>query len=81
LEVKTSSPKPWLREVAVEVEPDRLKSKLEEMLSTYSSRAEIPGFRKGRAPRHVVERRLGSALEQAALEEVDRILRTGRERA
>ena len=70
MEVSISSPKEWLREINVEVEPQKLKAKVDEMLATYGARAEIPGFRRGKAPKAVVERRLGSALEQAAVEEI-----------
>ena len=70
MEVSISSPKEWLREINVEVEPQKLKAKVDEMLATYGARAEIPGFRRGKAPKAVVERRLGSALEQAAVEDI-----------
>ncbi len=70
MQTNISSPKQWLREIDVEVEPQRLTSRFEEMLDGYRDRAEIPGFRPGRVPRNVLARRLGSALEGAAVEEI-----------
>lgn len=70
MEVNVAAPKDWLREIKVETEPDRLKSKLEELYQEYGDKVVIPGFRKGKAPRHVLEKRLGSSLEAAAVEEM-----------
>ncbi|MEO0081027.1 MAG: trigger factor [candidate division WOR-3 bacterium] len=70
MEVSIQAPKDWLREIRVEVEPDRLKSRLEKLYQEYGNKAIVPGFRKGRAPRHILERRLGSSLEAVAAEEV-----------
>ncbi|MFO7676085.1 MAG: trigger factor [bacterium] len=70
MEIKVSSPNDWLRELEVEIEPERLRSELERHLADYAPRAELPGFRKGRAPRAVLERRLGPTLEQSAAREL-----------
>ena len=70
METKVSSPKEWLREIEVEIEPDRLRSEVSKMLDSYQERAEIPGFRKGRVPRKVLEKRLGEAAEQSVVQEI-----------
>jgi len=70
LEVKVNAPKPWLREIEVEIEPERLKAKSAELLSTYGERAQVPGFRRGHAPKYIVERRLGPAVESSAAEDI-----------
>jgi len=70
LEVAVKSPKEWLREIEVEIEPERLKSRIEGLLEEYRGRAEVPGFRRGRVPKYIMERRFGSALESAAVEEI-----------
>ena len=70
MEVKVNSPKDWLREIEVEIESERLKEEVEKQLASYGPRAEVPGFRKGHVPRPVLERRLGSALEQSAAQEL-----------
>jgi trigger factor len=70
LEKTVRSPKEWLREIDVTIEPDKLKMKLEDFLAEYKEKALIPGFRRGRVPRHVLERRIGGQLETAASEEL-----------
>ena len=70
MEIAVKSPKEWLREIEVEIEPERLKSRMEGLIKEYRERVEIPGFRRGRVPRHIMERRFGSTLESAAVEEI-----------
>jgi len=70
LEKTVRSPKEWLREVDVTIEPEKLKTKLEDFFVEYQAKAMVPGFRKGRAPRTVLARRIGGQLENAAAEEL-----------
>ena len=70
MEKTVRSPKEWLREIDVTIEPDKLKMKLEDFLAEYKEKALIPGFRRGKVPRHVLERRIGGQLETAASEEL-----------
>jgi trigger factor len=70
LDKTVRSPKEWLREVDVTIEPDKLKTKLEDLLVEYKEKALVPGFRKGKVPRHILERRIGGQLETAAAEEL-----------
>jgi trigger factor len=70
LETNVKSPKPWLREIEVELEPERLTGRVEETLAGYRQRAEVPGFRKGKVPLEVLRRRIGDALESQAAEEL-----------
>ncbi|MBN2464718.1 hypothetical protein JXD38_03725, partial [candidate division WOR-3 bacterium] len=64
------SPKEWLREVDVTIEPEKLKTKLEEFFVDYQAKAVVPGFRVGKVPRAILERRLGDKLQSAAAEEL-----------
>jgi len=70
LEKTVRSPKEWLREIDVTIEPERLKTKLEESLVELAPKAMVPGFRVGHVPRAILERRIGSQLESAAAEEL-----------
>ncbi|MGQ9679107.1 MAG: trigger factor, partial [bacterium] len=70
MEIDVKSPKEWLREIEAEIEPERLKSRIEGLIEEYRDRAEVPGFRRGRVPKHIMERRFGSTLESAAVEEI-----------
>ena len=70
MEKTVRSPKEWLREIDVEIEPDRLKNKLETILNEYKDKAVLPGFRPGRVPRRILEKRVGNSLQDAAVEEL-----------
>jgi trigger factor len=70
LEKIVRSPKEWLREIDVTVEPEKLKTKLEEFFVDYQAKAVVPGFRVGKVPRAILERRLGDKLQSAAAEEL-----------
>jgi trigger factor len=70
LEKTVRSPKEWLREIDVTIEPERLRTKLEAFLVEYQTKAVVPGFRVGKVPRAVLERRLGDKLQSAAAEEL-----------
>jgi trigger factor len=70
LEKTVRSPKEWLREIDVTIEPDKLKTKIEESFVDLQPKAMVPGFRPGKVPRAVLERRIGSQLETAAAEEL-----------
>jgi len=53
--------------LTVEMEPDEVEASLEKSYRRLAQRADIPGFRKGKAPRTVLERYIGkeSVLEDA----------------
>lgn len=70
MEKTVRSPKEWLREIEVEIEPEQLKSKLDEFIAQYKDKAVVPGFRPGHVPRGILEKRIGSQLETAAVEEL-----------
>ncbi len=70
MEKTVRSPKEWLREIEVEIGPEQLKSKLDELIVQYQNKAVVPGFRPGHVPRRVLEKRIGPQLETAAVEEL-----------
>jgi trigger factor len=52
----------------IEVEPERLERSLERAYRRLAQKTEVPGFRKGKTPRHMLERYLGrDAVIQEAL--------------
>jgi trigger factor len=70
LDKTVRAPKEWLREIDVVIPPEQLKGRIEQVFVEYKDRIAVPGFRPGKVPRHVMERRLGSELESAAVEEL-----------
>jgi len=52
----------------IEVEPERLERSLEQAYRRLALKTEVPGFRKGKTPRHMLERYIGrDAVMQEAL--------------
>ncbi|HTW90686.1 MAG TPA: trigger factor [bacterium] len=64
------SPKEWLREIEVTIEPEKLKAKIEESFVELQPKAVVPGFRVGHVPRALLERRVGSQVESTSAEDL-----------
>lgn len=59
---------PCKKKVSIEIPEEKVKAVTDEQYSTLRQQAEIPGFRKGRAPRRLLEKRFGKeATEQIKL--------------
>lgn len=57
---------PSRKKITIEVPAETVSEKLRESLDTLSVEAELPGFRKGRAPRGLIEKRFGQAMRDEA---------------
>ena len=55
---------PALKKLSIEVPDDRIHQRLEEGFERLQTDAQVPGFRPGRAPRRLLERRFGSDLRE-----------------
>jgi trigger factor len=54
--------------LSIEVSPEELSEDYEAILEDYRRRAVLPGFRKGKVPRNVLELQFGHSLEHEVLE-------------
>ncbi len=61
---------PWRKRLVIEVPPDELERAFQDVVEEYRSRVQLPGFRKGHAPRNVVELQFGHSMEHEVLERV-----------
>ena len=81
MRVTTEQTEDCITNLVIEVDDDTLRPALEKAARQASSRFQIPGFRKGKAPYSVVARLLGEdylrreALEDVALTLVERVLK------
>lgn len=66
VKVAVSDIGPCKKRVAVEVEADRVKAEVEEHLQQAAARVQLPGFRRGKAPMALVERRIRAEVEEEA---------------
>ncbi len=53
--------------IEAEASAEELKKEYEEQFETYRENASLPGFRRGKAPRLMVERRFGDSIKQQVL--------------
>lgn len=58
--VKITDAGPSRKKISIEVPAAAVKSKLTEAFDTLEGEAELPGFRKGRVPRQLIEKRFGT---------------------
>jgi trigger factor len=58
----------WRKVLSIEVPPEELQKDYDEALEEYGRKAAIPGFRKGKAPRSILEAQFGHSLEHDVLE-------------
>jgi len=66
LNVSVEDTGPARKKLSIEIPEERILEKLEEMYGKLEEEAAIPGFRKGRAPRRLLERRFGDAIRDDA---------------
>ncbi len=57
---------PCRKKLSVQIPPDRIAAVLEEKFSSIAREAQLPGFRPGRAPTHLVRKRFGKAVRDEA---------------
>jgi trigger factor len=58
----------WEKTLVIEVPAEELDADFDAVIEDYRRRASIPGFRKGKAPRTVLEQQFGHSLEHDVLE-------------
>jgi len=68
--VSISDAGPSRKKISIEVPAETVTEKLKESLDTLSVEAEMPGFRKGRAPRALIEKRFGPSLREEAKRQI-----------
>jgi len=62
--VKISNAGPCRKKIVVEIPRQTIDSAFDEQYGTLAKDAEVPGFRKGRAPRRLLERRFGKDVTE-----------------
>lgn len=70
LQVTVESPGGWARKLSIRVPAVRLEKEKQDAAKRLAQKVRLPGFRKGKVPTHVLERKFGPAVEQEMLEKV-----------
>ena len=63
-DVQIEDLEPTKKRLKITVSADTIDEKINDSLSTLSAETVLPGFRKGRAPRRLIERRFGEAVRE-----------------
>jgi trigger factor len=70
MEVNVESPGGLRRQMRVRVPAERVAKAVDDRLKRYASRAKLPGFRPGKAPRKVIEQQFGDAARIDAISDI-----------
>ena len=70
LTVTVEKPAAWSRRLTITVPADRIAREKKDAVQRLSKRVKLPGFRQGRVPAAVMEKKYGPAIEQEAVEKV-----------
>jgi trigger factor len=70
MEVNVESPGGLRRQMRVRVPADRVAKAVADRLNRYASRAKLPGFRPGKAPRKVIEQQFGDSARMDAISDI-----------
>jgi trigger factor len=68
LKIAVEKPRTWARRLTITVPADRVQRERQEVARRLSQRLKLPGFRQGKVPAQIIERRFGPAIEQEAIE-------------
>lgn len=68
MNVNAQETTPTRRVFAIELSSEEIGQELERVVAEYTSRVQLPGFRKGKAPRTLLEARFGASFEQETIE-------------
>lgn len=68
--VSVEKPGAWSRRLTITVPAERIAREKKDAVQRLAKRVRLPGFRQGRVPAAVMERKFGPAIEQEAVEKV-----------
>ena len=77
-DIKVEDAGPARKRISVNVPSDVIDQQMSASMGTLQAQAQLPGFRKGKAPRHLLQRRFGSAIQE---ETIQKVLRESYEQA
>jgi trigger factor len=70
IKISIESPATWSRRLTITVPAERLEQEKQTTARRLAQKVKLPGFRKGKVPATVLERRFGQAIEQETVERV-----------
>lgn len=68
LKIAVAEPRGWARRLTITVPADQVQQERREVARRLAQRVRLPGFRQGKVPPHVIEKRFGAAIDQETIE-------------
>lgn len=68
LKIAVAEPRSWARRLTITVPAEHVQQERREVARRLARRVRLPGFRQGKVPAHVLEKRFGPAIDQEAIE-------------
>jgi trigger factor len=68
--IAVEKPSAWGRELTITVPATQVEKERSAAVSRLASRIRMPGFRKGKVPANIIQKKYGQAIEQETLEKV-----------
>jgi trigger factor len=70
LKIAIEKPAAWARRLTITVPQARIQRERKSAMSKLAQRVKLPGFRKGKVPVGMIEKRFGAAVEQETVERI-----------
>ena len=70
MKVTVSEPEAGKKSLEIEVPTERVQNALRKAYTKYQKKTQLPGFRKGKVPLHIIKVRFGKAIESKAIEDL-----------
>lgn len=70
LKIAVEEPRNWTRRLTITVPAARVEGERQQVARLLGQRLRLPGFRKGKVPAHVIERKYGASIQHETLERV-----------
>jgi trigger factor len=70
LKVSVEKPAAWSRRLTITVPAESVAREKKDAVQRLSKRVRLPGFRQGRVPASMMEKKFGPAIEQEAIEKL-----------
>ena len=71
-DIKVEDAGPARKRISVTIPAETVADRIQTQIGTLQSQAVLPGFRKGKAPKHLIQRRFGTAMQDETMQNLVR---------
>lgn len=70
MKIEMADVQPWVKRITVEVPVEKVKEEKSTIIAEFTKTAQIPGYRKGHAPRKIIEKMYANAIKSEVSQRV-----------